>query len=205
LSQHQKGVVLSPKSIQKAQIGIAGWGGSGTSSAAKGVCALLPGAWHIKRPASDEFRRLAAEKYPEEKDALSRFAEDAKTDLEIDRRCDQAALALCESSERFILDARLSGMVMSEGLRVLLVCVSNIRYRRIADREGESLILSLSNREIAREQSDALRYQELYGFSRLEVAADKFGGYHLIINTEVVCEDDVVDLITKAFYQCSTM
>lgn len=201
-----RGVVsLRLVSIAKNQIGIAGWGGSGTSSAARGVVQRLGDSWRAVSPASDTFRRLAMERYPGQQDAVACFAENVKSDPSIDRQCDQVAIDYAAAHENFVLDARLAGMIIRDGLRVLLVCGADTRYQRIASRTGEKFLVTLFNNEMARDAADLSRYNALYGVSSLETAADSFGGYHLVIDTAVCGEGEVIDLIVEAFYTTASM
>lgn len=183
--------------ITKYQIAIAGWAGTGTTSAAKGVLNRLGGKWRIVRPASDTFREMAIGRYPnmEAGAALALLERDACADLSIDEACDQALAKLAMSEEFFIVDARLGALFAPDALRVLLYCDNNaLRYRRVASREG-LMPCTAANQTIDREASARERYMKLYGTTVEDLE------YDLRINTASTSEPEVVDLIVSKFLQ----
>ncbi len=182
--------------ITKYQIAIAGWAGTGTTSAAKGVLARLGEQWRIVRPASDTFRKMAVERYPsvDSGEALALLERDACADLSIDRACDQALATLATNEEFFIVDARLGALFAPDALRVLLYCRNVLRYRRVANREGV-MPCTAANQTIDREASAKERYMKLYGVTVEGLE------YDLQINTERIPESDVIDLIVSKFHQ----
>lgn len=183
----------------KHQIAIAGWAGTGTTTAAKGVLLRLGEPWRIVRPASDTFRRMAIDRYPDmdPSSALAQFERDACSDLSIDKACDDSVAALAASEEFFIVDARLGARFAPDALRVLLYCDDDLRYQRVARRDGIGPCTAV-NETMDREASARRRYMELYGvcIENLE--------YDLKIDTRKTCEADVIDLIVEKFYQLAT-
>lgn len=182
----------------KYLIGISGWAGTGTSTAAQGVRERLGDTWEIRRPGSDTFRRMAKEAYPDLGlgSALAHFAQDATFRLSIDLTCDAALCLAIEKSRNTIFDARLAGRFLPpEALKVLLVCDDAIRFARIAKREGKDLALATAE-NLAREEADALRYLRIYG-TTVELQAK----FDLIIDTGECDEQEVVDQIITKFYK----
>lgn len=182
----------------KLQIGLSGWCGTGTSTVAKLLVERLGGSWKRVSPASDHFRAVAQERYPNlpKEEALIRLEKDAVTDLSIDQSCDAQLRTLAETQEFFVADARLSGMLLPEGIRVYLHCEDIVRYRRIAGREGVTTLVA-TNQTIAREESSLARYSELYGVSDLAKQCD----FHLVLDSGVLTPEDICDKIAEYFYE----
>jgi cytidylate kinase len=184
----------------KHQIAIAGWAGTGTTSASKGVLDRLGDPWRIIRPASDMFRGMAVKRYPDMEigEALFRFEQDAGKEPQIDQSCDHALAKIAAVEQCFIVDARLGAHFAPESLRVLLYCDDDIvRYERVAAREGISLSVA-GNQTMNREMSAKTRYMILYG-----VAVESLN-YDLRINTKETPTSDVVDQIVAKFYELTT-
>lgn len=181
----------------KHQIAIAGWAGTGTTTAAKGVLLRLGEPWRIVRPASDTFRSLAVARYPDKdhSSALAQFERDACKDLSIDKACDDSVAALAASEEFFIVDARLGARFAPDALRVLLYCNDDaLRYQRVASRDGVDFCTA-AKETVDREASAKRRYLELYGVQIEDLE------YDLKIDTGRLWEADVINLIVEKFYQ----
>lgn len=183
------------------KIVVAGWPGTGTTTAAQGVVDRLGEKWRAVRPASDTFRRMAVERYPnlEKGEALVKLELDACSDFSIDQACDTSLREFGKREEFFVADARLGAYFVPDALKVYLYCSDgNTRLRRVAEREKKSFTLA-ANETIAREQASTRRYFALYGIediARLD--------YDLVIDTCVVRTDEVIDKIVAKFYELAT-
>ncbi|MDR0411186.1 MAG: AAA family ATPase [Treponema sp.] len=133
------------------------------------------------------FRSLAQEKGLDLRTVLELAEKDDSWDREIDRR--QIALALEESC---VLGSRLAiWMLPQADLKVYLTATPKIRAERIVQREGGSLE-EVARFTAERDSRDHERYLRLYGIDN-----DTFGFADLIIDTNELSPEDIVEMITS--------
>jgi cytidylate kinase len=155
-------------------ITISGLPGSGKTTVARLVAREL-GLEHVY--AGDIFRRQAAAAGV----SLEEYTRRAEGDHSIDRSLDDQMRRRAADGDA-VLEGRLAAFMAEEvgvpALRVYLDASEGVRAARIAGREGGEAATRL--REIqAREDSDARRYREIYGFDYHDR-----GRYDLVLDTD---------------------
>jgi len=168
------------------KITISGPPGSGTTTVAKIVAQKL-GLKLIS--AGDVFRQLAAKKGM----TVEEFSQYAEENPEIDRLIDQTQKEMAEKEGDVVVEGRLSGwFVKNADLKVWIFADPEIRYSRIANREGKDLAAVRQETKL-REELEKRRYWKFYS-----IDIDNWTIYDLIINSGSFDAEGVVDLILKA-------
>uniref|UniRef100_A0A7C3RDI3 Cytidylate kinase n=1 Tax=Archaeoglobus fulgidus TaxID=2234 RepID=A0A7C3RDI3_ARCFL len=168
------------------KITISGPPGSGTTSAAKIVAQKL-GLKLIS--AGEIFRQLAAKKGM----TLEEFSQYAEENPEIDRLIDQTQKEMAEKERNAVVEGRLSGWFVKDAdLKVWIFAEPEIRYSRIAKREGKDLAAVRHDTKL-REELEKRRYWKFYS-----IDIDNWTIYDLVINSGSFDADGVADLIIKA-------
>lgn len=168
------------------KITISGPPGSGKTTVAR----ILSEKLKIKLISAGEiFRNLAFEKGMSIED-FSKFAE---SNPEIDVLIDRLQKEMAEKEKDAIVEGRLSGwMIKDADLKVYLFADPEVRYGRIAKREGKDL--STVKRETKlREEIERRRYQKFYS-----IDLDDWRIYDLIINTNRLSAEKIADIIFAA-------
>ena len=137
-----------------AKITISGLVGSGTSSLAK----ALGNFGFEYKSTGDFFKALASEN----KMTPADFADYCKAHPKYDRMVDEETARYGRSHDSFALDSRLAWHFIPDSLKVKLYCDLNTRAARILSREGGN-IETIREDTKRRDESDRLRYLELYG------------------------------------------
>jgi len=169
-------------------ITISGLPGSGKTTVARLVAQAL-GLEHVY--AGDIFRRQAEAHGL----TLEQYARRAESDHSIDRALD-AQMRRRAAQGSAVLEGRLAAFMADAAavpaLRVFLSASEAVRATRIVGREGGDPKERL--REIqAREDSDARRYREIYGFDYHDPAR-----YDLVLDTDGRDPDEVARTIVEA-------
>lgn len=168
------------------RITIGGNPGTGTSTLGKALaetlhCPFVSGG--------DIFRAMAKEKGL----SLAEFGKLAESDKSYDIELDNRLKSTGESAENIVIESRLAGwMVSNADLRILLFASPKCRAARIAEREGISYDVSLSQ-TIEREASEAKRYMEYY-----KIDINDTSIYDLVISSERFGIDELFSVVETA-------
>jgi len=168
------------------KITISGLPGSGTTTVARLLAEKLG---YKLISAGEVFRRLAMERGMTLEE-LSRYAED---NPEIDLYIDKMQRELAEKEDNVIVEGRLSGWMIKDAFKVWIYADPEIRYERIAKREG----IELSRARVEtkrREELERRRYKKFYS-----IDIDDISIYHIAINSGLFKPEEVVEIILKAF------
>lgn len=168
------------------KITISGPPGSGKTTVAK----ILSERLKIKLISAGEvFRRLAFEKNM----SLEEFGKYAELNPEIDILVDRVQREMAEKEKDAIIEGRLSGwMIKNAELKVYLFADAEVRYSRIAKREGKDL--STVRKETSlREELEKRRYQKFYS-----IDIEDWRIYDLIINSNRVSPEKIAEIIITA-------
>ncbi|MFD1687281.1 (d)CMP kinase [Halobellus litoreus] len=138
----------------------------------------------------DIFRELADERGMSAVEFNRLAEEDDQIDRDLDRRLRNVAL----ERDDVLLESRLAGWLAGDAadLRLWLDAPIGVRAERIAEREDKSAETALEETR-AREESEALRYQEYYNIDISDLSI-----YDVVLNTARWSEADVPDILTAA-------
>lgn len=171
------------------RITISGPPGSGKSTACRRLSEILGYRQIIF---GQVFREMAAERGM----TVSEFGALAEKDPSIDREIDSAILDVARENKNIILESRLSAYLTKkkdiDAFRVYIHASPEVRMKRICDREDaeyERACIDTSRRE----ESEAKRYMQYYGIDIGDLSV-----YDLIINTDDLTPDEVIDKILGA-------
>lgn len=168
------------------KITISGPPGSGKTTVAR----ILSEKLKIKLISAGEiFRTLAFERGM----SIEDFSKYAESNPEIDVLIDRLQKEMAEKEKDAIVEGRLSGwMIKDADLKVYLFADPEVRYSRIAKREGKDL--SAVKRETKlREEIERRRYQKFYS-----IDLNDWRIYDLIINTNRLPAEKIADIISTA-------
>jgi predicted cytidylate kinase len=170
-------------------ITISGPPGSGKTTA----CSKLSERLGVKAVVFGKiFRQLAAEKNL----SLGELGAIAEKDPSIDKMIDSRILDIARESDDIILESRLSAYMCARhgipALKVYLDASPKVRMSRIGIREGETEEEACA-KTLDRQRSEAKRYLMYYG-----IDIDDKSVYDLVINTDDLDPDQVVDIIIEA-------
>ncbi len=174
------------------KITISGLPGSGTSTVAR-ILAEKLGYRLIS--AGEIFRKLAMERGM----TLEEFSRYAESNPDIDFYIDRVQKEMAEKEENAVIEGRLSGWMIKNAFKIWIYADADIRYERIAKREG----IDLSKARIEtkrREEIEKRRYKKFYSIDIEDISI-----YHLAINSGFFKPDEIVEIILKAldFYSTS--
>ncbi len=168
------------------KITISGLPGSGTTTVAKIVSKKL-GLKLIS--AGEIFRQLAAQRGM----TVEEFGKYAEEHPEIDTLIDKTQREMAEKEDNAVIEGRLSGwMVKNADLKVWIFADAEVRYKRIAKREGKDLAVVRQQTKM-REEIEKRRYQKFYS-----IDLDDWSIYDLIINSTKFEAEEIAELIVKA-------
>ena len=138
------------------------------------------------------FRELAAEKHL----SLIEFGALAEKDPSIDRAIDDRILEIARENEDIILESRLSAYMLSRNsipaFKIYLGASPEVRMSRIGVREGQTLE-DAKKETLERQASEAKRYMMYYNIDINDMSV-----YDLVVNTDDLDPDGVIDTILKA-------
>jgi predicted cytidylate kinase len=138
------------------------------------------------------FRQLAAEQNL----SLAELGAIAENDPSIDRMIDSRILEIAKANPDIILESRLSAYMCARNgipaFKVYLDASPEVRMSRIGVREGETLEEACA-KTLDRQRSEAKRYKMYY-----DIDIDDRSVYDLIVNTDELDPDQVVEEILKA-------
>lgn len=168
------------------KITISGPPGSGKTTVAR----ILSEKLGVKLiSAGSVFRQLAMEK----KMNLEEFSKFAEGNPEIDIMIDKMQKEIAEKERDAVIEGRLSGwMVKDADLRVYIFADAEVRYSRIAKREGKDLN-EVRRETKLREEIERRRYQKFYG-----IDVDDWKIYDLIVNSTRISAEKIAEIIIKA-------
>lgn len=169
-------------------ITISGEPGSGKTTVARLLSKRL-GLPHVY--AGDLYRQEAKRRGL----SLGEFNRLCERDHSIDRNLD-AAMAERAREGNVVLEGRLAGFLAAQAgldsLKVWLTASDEVRARRVAQREnGEWREVLRSN--LLRHDSDARRYQDIYGFDLADVSV-----YDVVLSTDDQTPETLVDRLVEA-------
>lgn len=169
-------------------ITISGVPGSGKTTVARQLAARL-GVPHVY--AGDLYRQEAKRRGL----SLAQFNALCERDHSIDRALDAA---MSEHARRgdVVLEGRLAGFLAAadrlDALKVWLDAGDETRARRVAQREGSDWREVLEVNRL-RHQSDASRYQAIYGFDLAD-----HGVYDVVLATDERTPEELVEALVRA-------
>ncbi len=167
------------------KITISGPPGSGTTTVAR----LLAEKLEFKLISAGEiFRKLAAERGM----TLEEFSKYAESNPDIDFYIDRLQKDMAEKEDNVVVEGRLSGWMVKNAFKVWIYASPEVRYRRIAQREGKDLA-RVKNETKRREELEKRRYKKFYS-----IDLDDISIYHLAINSEHFKPEEIVEIILKA-------
>jgi len=181
--------------MKKRIITIAGFPGSGKSSAAKGV-ALHLGYEHFS--SGDFFRKMAAERNL----SIEEINFTAETQKEIDREVDKLLVKMGKEKNDFVIDSRTAFHWIQDSFKVFLDLNPRIAAERTfaqIQKEGRKSQAGSSVEEVyentaKRVESERKRYQNLYNID----VTDKTN-FDLVVDTEINNLEEVIEIVIKAY------
>jgi len=142
------------------------------------------------------FRKLAKDRGM----TLAEFGELAEKDPSIDKMIDNMILDVAKGNPNIILESRLAAHMLTQNnipaFRVYLGASPEVRIRRVGLRDGESLE-EVYRHTIERQSSEAKRYKMYY-----DIDIEDTSVYDLILDTDELDPDQVVDAILKGIKSC---
>jgi len=174
------------------KITISGLPGSGTTTVARIISKKL-GLMLIS--AGDVFRQLASQRGM----TVEEFSKYADENPEVDRRIDKTQQELAEAENDVVVEGRLSGWFVKDAdLRVWIFADPEIRYQRIAKREGKDLVVAKHETKM-REDLEKRRYQKFYS-----IDIDDWTVYDIILNSGKFSAEAIAEIVITAVKSLSS-
>lgn len=174
--------------VKHKKITIGGSSGTGKGTVAK---MLVEKLGFQLNSAGNFFRELAREKgYDSILEMQKVIHSKENTDFSVDIEVDNRTKKFGEENENFIMEGRLCAFMIPDAFKVLLICEDNERFRRVAERQKNS---------IEEAKKETLEREDLYTnfykrFYKIENYLDQ-KHYDLIIDTTSILPDEIVEKI----------
>lgn len=164
-------------------ITVSGPHGTGKSTYARALAEALELRYVC---AGELFRHLAKERNL----SLEAFSGIAAKDPAIDKMIDERTKAEARKGG-LVIDAQLGAWMVNDlaDVKLLMVAPDDIRFKRIADRDGKS-VESAKKETIAREEIQKERYRKYYGIN-----VDDLSIYDLKIDTSLYSAEQTKSLV----------
>ncbi|MEY2640828.1 MAG: hypothetical protein RL150_221 [Candidatus Parcubacteria bacterium] len=173
------------------KITLGGLSGTGKGTVAALLAKRLGFSCHS---AGDFFREIARERGYDSVLALQEMIhKEGEEDTSVDEMVDARTRMFGASHDRFIVEGRLCAHMIPQAFNILLTCADELRFARIASREGIQLSVARAETE-ARERLYSNAYKKFYN---IESYADP-KHYDLVIDTSAILPDEIVERIIKA-------
>lgn len=165
-------------------IAVSGLHGVGKTTAAK----KLAEKFNLRYiSAGSVFRKMADQKGM----SLEEFSKHVEENPEIDDKIDNRTVSEAEKAN-VLIDARLSGwMAENADVKIMLIASLEARVNRIANREDREL-KEVEKETIAREESEAKRYKEIYG-----IDVNDYSVFDVILNTESFNVEQMIEILER--------
>jgi cytidylate kinase len=171
------------------KIAISGRSGCGNTTISRMVAEILDLTF-----INFTFRSLAKERNIDLKTILELASKDDSWDKEVDKR----QVMMARESNGFVIGSRLAVWMLEEAdLKVYLDATAQIRADRIVKREGGNSD-EVRAFTIERDRQDQERYFRIY-----EINTEDFGFVDLIIQTDNLTPQQIVDMIVEKAKQIS--
>lgn len=170
----------------KAKVTVTGWAGTGKSTLGRAVAARF-GLAHYS--AGDYYREIARKRGI----SLGELEQATRGDPSVDYEVDGRTTELGRTQDRFVFDGRLAWNCIPDSLKILLVCPDEVRFARIAERDG--IAISVAREEtLAREEAIRDRFGRFYiGLGRF----DDPKRFDLVIDTSVTAAEEALGLVAR--------
>lgn len=170
-------------------ITISGLHGTGKSTIGKLIAKALGLTFYST---GEAFRELAYK----QKMSLKEFTKYVENNPNIDLELDEKIVEIAKKGD-VLIDSQLSGFLLEDiaDFRIYLVCPIDVRVNRMGSRDQTPYKEKLKETTL-RERSEAIRFKKLYNIDLTDM--NKINeNFDLIINTENLSIEEVVDIILK--------
>jgi predicted cytidylate kinase len=170
------------------KITLFGLPGTGTSTIGKQLSKKLGYTFFSS---GNAFRELAKSRYHMN---LMDFTKYVENHLEVDIELDKYIESFGKSNSKIVVDSRLAFNFIPDSYKIALICLNEIRFKRIAKREKISY--SKARRfNLKRELSERKRYLKLYNIDLFKLIENNV--FDLIIDTSYKSPEEIIDIIIK--------
>lgn len=144
--------------------------------------------------AGEVFRQMAKERGM----SLGEFGAFCENDPSVDKLIDKRQREIALSQDQILIEGRLSGWKIPEAdVRIWLKASLECRVKRILERDQFADIEAAMAATRAREESEALRYQQYY-----DIDITSLDPYHLVVDTELWNVNQLGAIVSAALEVC---